>query len=622
VSLAFLVLSVSCVWLALSQSEAGWLGGPDNDAPEDRDQYWIAWDVLYALLQFGEAEPAQAPRIQAALLRYVAEVSRRLAGAPLDGWSSVRWPEWVAILQRMADTFDLAPDAPERALLLQTADVIAQTGFSWRAYFTDPAASPNFNASVPFSPGWTLTEHGVNHAMALKGAMRAVPAAAIHAACDASAHACRARAEGAVAWRAGGGAAAAALSHTKVDMLDAAHGMPTGAYSADECLGGREPNRGVELCTIVETAHSLALLHRTHGDIEYADRAERIIYNSLPGATSEDLWAHNYLSQPNEVFAGHTEPHTWRTDGPDSTAYGLAPTYGCCTANFIQGWPKWVQGLFGYRFSPDGARSAVVVSFYGPAEADFPDAVGGGTHVVMDTEYPFSDVVRLRVAAPKGVDVDMRIPGWAGAATVALNDEAPVAAPRGAFHTVRCAPGDSLITLRFAPETVVTPGWGSTGGVAVSRGPLIYALPLAEQWTALRSYEFAAKDWEVSTNSSWNYALLLSMREGAGALSSGGAALAHSFVFHSREHDSNAAASGADTVPFASAHPRVWLTGRARRCGAWGSPDGGHTADPPPQSPVCGANGTEDECGPLEDITLVPFGNTRLRISVMPYTFA
>jgi hypothetical protein len=165
--------------LALSQSEAGWLGGPDNDAPEDRDQYWIAWDVLYALLQFGEAEPAQAPRIQAALLRYVAEVSRRLAGAPLDGWSSVRWPEWVAILQRMADTFDLAPDAPERALLLQTADVIAQTGFNWRAYFTDPAASPNFNASVPFSPGWTLTEHGVNHAMALKGAVRAVLAAAI-----------------------------------------------------------------------------------------------------------------------------------------------------------------------------------------------------------------------------------------------------------------------------------------------------------------------------------------------------------------------------------------------------------------------------------------------------------
>ena len=206
--------------------------------------------------------------------------------------------------------FEVAPDGPERAMLLRVAATVAAQGYDWRAYFTDASAVPNFNTSVPFAPGWTLTEHGVNHAMALK--------------------------EGAVAWRAGGGALAAELSRLKVALLDKLHGMPTGAFSADECLGGREPNRGVELCTIVETAYSLALMHRTHGDIALADRAERVIYNGLPGALSDDMWSHNYLSQSNEIFAGHGEPHTWRTDGPDSTAYGLAPTYGCCTANFIQ----------------------------------------------------------------------------------------------------------------------------------------------------------------------------------------------------------------------------------------------------------------------------------------------
>lgn len=79
--------------------------------------------------------------------------------------------------------------------------------------------------------------------------------------------------EGAVRWRAGGGDAAAALSHLKVDMLDAAHGQPIGTFSADECLAGREPNRGVELCTIVDTAASLRFLHRTHGDVSFADKA-------------------------------------------------------------------------------------------------------------------------------------------------------------------------------------------------------------------------------------------------------------------------------------------------------------------------------------------------------------
>jgi hypothetical protein len=518
------------------------------------------------------------------------QAARRLQKAPLDGWSSVRWPEWVSILQRMYDTFDLAPGAPERALLLETAKLIEVQGFNWRAYFTDPKSSPNFNASVPFSPGWTLTEHGVNHAMALK--------------------------EGAVAWRAGGGAAATALSRTKVAMLDAAHGMPSGAFSADECLGGREPNRGVELCTIVETAHSLALLHRTHGDISYADRAERIIYNSLPGAVSEDMWAHNYLSQSNEIFAGHTEPHTWRTDGPDSTAYGLAPTYGCCTANFIQGWPKWVQGLLGYRLSPDGSRSAVVVSFYGPVQAQFPVAVGGGATISMETEYPFEDVVRLYVNAPAGVDIDLRIPGWAGSARVTLNDDAPEAAARGAFHTVRCAPGVCRVVVVFEPEIVATPGWGTGGGVAITRGPLLFALPLREQWAAQRSYAFGAKDWEVSTNSSWNYALLLAKPEQA---ADGTLLLGHSLAL---QRQPVAGASPTDPVPYASDHPRVWLTGRARRCGLWTSPDGGHTADPPPASPVCGPGGSEDGCEAMEDIRLVPFGNTRLRIAVMPYTLA
>ena len=262
-----------------SQAPSGWLGGPGNDTPDEADQYWPAWDVLYALMFYAEAEPATASRIQDALLIYVAEARRRLDRTGLTGWSSVRWPEWVAILQQMDDTFDLPPDAPEHEMLLEMADAVTAAGFDWISYFTSTASEPNFNdSSLPFAPGWSMTEHGVNHAMAMK--------------------------EGAVRWRAGGGGEAHSLSRLKVSMLDAAHGMPTGAFSADECLAGREPSRGVELCTIVEAAHSLGLLHRTHGDVEFADRAERIILNALPGAHSEDLWAHNYLSQTNEIFAG------------------------------------------------------------------------------------------------------------------------------------------------------------------------------------------------------------------------------------------------------------------------------------------------------------------------------
>lgn len=167
-------------------------------------------------------------------------------------------------------------------------------------------------------------------------------------------------------------------------MLDAAHGMPSGSFSADECLAGREPNRGVELCVLVrlftpegaptpllsrirlsltslnmshespltgrtppkvEEMWSLAHMARVHGDVGYADRAERIAYNALPGAISEDAWAHNYLSQSNSIFAGHTERHPWKTDPADGTMMGLAPVYGCCTANHGQGACRFANPL-------------------------------------------------------------------------------------------------------------------------------------------------------------------------------------------------------------------------------------------------------------------------------------
>ena len=128
------------------QAPSGWLGGPANDNADDRDQYWPAWDVVYALLMWAEAEPAQAMRVQTSLMAYAAEASRRLDTAPLDGWSSVRWPEWVAIFQRMHDTFDL--DAGERALLLGLCSKITTQGYNWIVYFTDPTVQPNFVRAV------------------------------------------------------------------------------------------------------------------------------------------------------------------------------------------------------------------------------------------------------------------------------------------------------------------------------------------------------------------------------------------------------------------------------------------------------------------------------------------
>jgi len=122
-----------------------------------------------------------------------------------------------------------------------------------------------------------------------------------------------------------------------------------------------------------------------------------------------------------------------------------------------------------------------------------------------------------------------------------------------------------------------------------------------EVWTQTRVFSGAAADWEVRANSSWNYALLV----GNGS----------SLEVH-RASPSQGRSNG--SPPFTAAAPRIWLTGLARRVDAWTSPDEGRTADSPPASPVCGKGWRG--CGALETVVLVPFGNTRLRVTVMPYT--
>jgi hypothetical protein len=118
--------------------------------------------------------------------------------------------------------------------------------------------------------------------------------------------------------------------------------------------------------------------------------------------------------------------------------YGLEPNYGCCTANFNQGWPKFAHSLVFTRKSDTGedGSDGVVVAQYAPATVVLPN--GGGVDVEGD--FPFEDTVTVTVTTAKAttaaVDVWLRIPAWAVGATV--NGEA---AANGTMHATTAAGG-------------------------------------------------------------------------------------------------------------------------------------------------------------------------------------
>lgn len=43
-----------------------------------------------------------------------------------------------------------------------------------------------------------------------------------------------------------------------------------------------------------------------------------------------------YVQQANQVVSKYSDPRVYVNDGPESNMFGIAPNYGCCTANFNQ----------------------------------------------------------------------------------------------------------------------------------------------------------------------------------------------------------------------------------------------------------------------------------------------
>lgn len=133
-------------------------------------------------------------------------------------------------------------------------------------------------------------------------------------------------------------------------LLRRYNGTPVGLFTGDECLSGVSPIQGTELCAVVEQMYSYELLYAYTGEAKWAERLEMLAFNALPAAFSDDMWAHQYVQMSNQIacrrFPGKS---LFRTNNSEAHLFGLEPNFGCCTANFHQGWPKFVLSAFMYQ---------------------------------------------------------------------------------------------------------------------------------------------------------------------------------------------------------------------------------------------------------------------------------
>ena len=364
------------------QNASGWLG-PDDGFGGKGNTYWNGWNIAAALLQYADARAGVddpiAARCNKAVLDYILEVHRRMLVTPSTSWSQNRWQDWAYIIHWQMDQ---APQGSEQALW-DAAELTQAQSWDWDAYYDQTGVGRTGaykGKAIPRFPaanvgGWTMYDHGVNNAMGTKSC---------------------------TTWyRQSGNQSDADAAYKKLSMQDKYHGQPHGMFAADECFGGRELNRGIELCAVVEQMYSLQHNFRVLGDTVFLDRYERIAFNSLPGTISPDQWQHQYLQQANEINAKYgLKQHVWQTDGDDSTGFGVAPNFGCCTANINQGWSKLASAVF-LRSEED---QGVLVALLAPASVTTDGRVlfflSGSDSVSTDSVFTDYAIVREHMTHP------------------------------------------------------------------------------------------------------------------------------------------------------------------------------------------------------------------------------
>jgi hypothetical protein len=539
------------------QRKDGWYAPYPVDAGAKPYDPWAILLVNKALVQFHEA--TGDGRVLEAVRRSLKALHEGLARTPLFGWGRFRWFEGLVPAYYVYER-------SREAWLLDLSRALRAQGVDYEAlYRTEDVLVP-----TPRRGLWKWTKHVVNTAMATKAA--------------------------ALSWRLDHGDGDRAFGRRMIELIDRHHGQVTGMFSGDECLAGRNPLQGTELCAVVEFLYSLETLFAVFGDPWFADRLERVAWNALPATIAPDMWSHQYDQQVNQVQCTVNPEHLWTTNGPESNLFGLEPNYGCCTANMHQGWPKLAAQL--WMRTPDDGLVAVA---YAPCRVSFA-ARGVPVSVAVETDYPFRETVAMRVRPERAVSFPLllRVPAWAEGATLSLAGGAPQSLRAGTLHRVaREWTGETTLALRLPMRPAVTSRYNEA--VAVERGPLVFSLRIGEEWTRVHAdephRELPHADFEVRPTTPWNYGLVLDARRPEAGIR-----------FEERPIGERAfSPEGAGVVG------RV----RARRIAAWKLSQGWagelSRADPAWARPQ-----TAEPLGAVEDVELVPYGCTNIRITEFP----
>lgn len=263
--------------------------------------------------------------------------------------------------------------------------------------------------------------------------------------------------------------------------LERDHLLPDGVPTSAEYTLGKDIDIAHETCDITDYTWSLGYFLTVTGQAEWADRIERAIFNAAPGAVTANFDAVQYFSSVNQVICtGNSDNNTFKRG---STWMAYRPTHEteCCAGNMHRMMPNFASRLW-----MRGADNAIVAAMYAPSEIDF--KVGNTRcHIAEETYYPFSGDIAFRFSLPEATHFPFvfRIPGWCKEYTLLINGEeqevsscsqSPTPCPSYITLERDWSDGD-VVTLSLTMTPMVVEAAGGQGKY-VECGPLLMSYPV------------------------------------------------------------------------------------------------------------------------------------------------
>ena len=356
------------------------------------------------------------------------------------------------------------------------------------------------------------------------------------------------------------------------EFLDKYNGTAFEGFTGDEVLSGIDPTKGTECCAVVEQMYSYEELFAHTGDTKWAERLEVLAFNALPATLTEDMWTHQYVQQVNQVACQKTMIMApWSTNGPYAHTFGLEPNFGCCTANFNQGWPKFALSAFMHK--GDTILSSVML----------PSVLNdNGIKIRLETNYPFENKMRYYIDSERDFNFEVRIPSFAK--NLKVNGESTEAN----ILEFAIKTGKTEIVIEFD----VTPFFKERPNnlYALQMGSLLFSVPI-EYEKEMREYvrrgverKFPYCDYQFIPKTPWNYGF--------------------------SDDDFEINFNGIGNIPFSQDNPPVTIKANLKQIN-WGLKF-------PYRSIARKTPKSTEPISEAQKIDLCPYGCARLRMTEMP----